>query len=54
MCAMLFTDLPWEKARPRDDDFALDCNKGGVSSCPFCTVTKPTRALVSKLLAIKA
>jgi len=56
MYAMLFADLPWEKARPRDDDFALYCNKGGVSSklYPFCTVTKPTRALMSKLLAIKA
>ena len=56
MYAILFADLPWEKARPRDDDFALYCTKGGVSSklYPFCTVTKPTRALLSKCLAIKA
>ena len=56
MYAILFADLPWGKARLDDEDFALYCSKGGVSSklYPFCNVTKLMRALLSKCLAIKA
>jgi serine/threonine protein kinase len=56
MYAVLFSDLPWEKARPRDEDFKLFCKKGGVSSklYPFNTVTSAMRALLRGVLAIKA
>jgi serine/threonine protein kinase len=54
--AMLFSDLPWEKARLADDDFKLYCKKGGVSSSlyPFNTVASPMQALLRGVLAIKA
>ena len=54
--AILFSDLPWEKARLKDDDFKLFCKKGGVSSSlyPFNTVASPMRALLRGVLAIKA
>lgn len=29
--AVLFADLPWEKAKPKDADFRLFCTLGGVS-----------------------
>ena len=54
--AILFSDLPWEKARLKDEDFKLFCKKGGVSSSlyPFNTVASPMRALLRGVLAIKA
>eukprot|EP00040_Diaphanoeca_grandis_P040125 m.261328 g.261328 ORF g.261328 m.261328 type:complete len:371 (-) comp41902_c0_seq1:645-1757(-) len=52
--AVLFADLPWEKAKPRDKDFHLFCRKGGVSSRlhPFNVVTPPMRQFLGMLLNI--
>lgn len=52
--AVLFADLPWEKAKPRDKDFHLFCRKGGVSSRlhPFNVVSPPMRQFLSMVLNI--
>jgi len=54
MYAMLFSDLPWERARPRDPDFAFFCKKGGVSvrMHPFQYISPRLRTLVKSILAI--
>eukprot|EP00038_Savillea_parva_P009047 m.180849 g.180849 ORF g.180849 m.180849 type:complete len:344 (+) comp15120_c0_seq1:157-1188(+) len=51
--AVLFADLPWEKARPTDADFALFCRLGGVSPRvhPFQHVSAPMRKFFRLLLA---
>jgi calcium-dependent protein kinase len=51
--AVLFADLPWEKARPSDQDFALFCNLGGVSSRihPFQHVSSSMRKFFRMIFA---
>lgn len=52
--AVLFADLPWEKAKPRDKDFNLFCRKGGVTSRlhPFNYVSPPMRQFLGMILNI--
>ena len=52
--AVLFADLPWEKAKPRDKDFHLFCRKGGVSAKlhPFHFTSPKMRTFLSRLLHI--
>lgn len=52
--AVLFADLPWEKAKPRDKDFHLFCRKGGVSAKlhPFHFTSEPMRQFLAKLMHI--
>lgn len=53
--AILFADLPWEKARiGRDHEFGLYCRKGGVSTSlyPFNLLSSPMRGLMRRLLAV--
>lgn len=52
--AILFADLPWEKARESDPDFALFQAEGGVSRSlyPFNMLSRPMRALLARMLAI--
>eukprot|EP00040_Diaphanoeca_grandis_P044665 m.13183 g.13183 ORF g.13183 m.13183 type:complete len:348 (-) comp9620_c0_seq1:56-1099(-) len=54
MYAMLFSDLPWEKAKPRDNDFAFFCKKGGVSvkMHPFQYISPRLRLLIKSMLAV--
>lgn len=51
--AVLFADLPWEKARPSDPDFTLFCSLGGVSSRihPFQHVSTPMRQFFKMLFS---
>ena len=53
MYAVLFADLPWEKARPSDSDFNLFCSLGGVSSRlhPFQHVSAPMRRFMNMLFS---
>mmetsp|Transcript_36654 Transcript_36654/g.96001 ORF Transcript_36654/g.96001 Transcript_36654/m.96001 type:complete len:335 (-) Transcript_36654:216-1220(-) len=51
--AVLFADLPWEKARPADPDFKLFCELGGVSPRvhPFQHVSGAIRRFFKMLFA---
>jgi serine/threonine protein kinase len=53
MYAVLFADLPWEKARPSDTDFNLFCSLGGVSARlhPFQHVSAPMRRFMNMLFS---
>lgn len=52
--AVLFADLPWEKAKPRDQDFRLFCSKGGVSARlhPFHFTSAPMMQFLGMVLSI--
>ena len=52
--AVLFADLPWEKAKPSDADFALFLKHNGVSSSlhPFSLLSKQMRALLRGCFAV--
>ena len=54
--AMVFADLPWEKAKVRDEDFALFAKYGGVSKqlYPFSLLASPIATILSQTLAIRA
>lgn len=51
---MLFADLPWEKAKPKDADFRLFCTLGGVSSRlhPFHYTSPPMMQFLRMVLNI--
>ena len=54
--AMAFADLPWEKAKVRDDDFALFAKHGGVSQqlYPFSLLAAPIAHVLARTMAIHA
>ena len=54
--AMCFADLPWEKAKVRDEDFALFAAKGGVSDqlYPFSLLSSPIANIMAQTMAIRA
>ena len=54
--AMCFADLPWEKAKVRDADFALFAAKGGVSQqlYPFSLLASPIANVMAQTMAIRA
>mmetsp|Transcript_35329 Transcript_35329/g.92392 ORF Transcript_35329/g.92392 Transcript_35329/m.92392 type:complete len:364 (+) Transcript_35329:119-1210(+) len=52
--AVLFADLPWEKAKPKDADFRLFCTLGGVSPRlhPFHFTSAPMMQFLRMVLNI--
>lgn len=52
--AVLFADLPWEKAKPKDADFRLFCTLGGVSPRlhPFHFTSPPMMQFLRMILNI--
>eukprot|EP00035_Acanthoeca_spectabilis_P022218 m.442608 g.442608 ORF g.442608 m.442608 type:complete len:367 (-) comp18828_c0_seq1:190-1290(-) len=52
--AVLFADLPWEKAKPKDADFRLFCTLGGVSPRlhPFHFTSPPMMQFLRMVLNI--
>jgi serine/threonine protein kinase len=52
--AMLFADLPWERASPTDKDFARFCRRGGFkrSRQPFNMLSPRLFDILSRMLAV--